>query len=230
MTRFVSATVQTIELSDAAHINAYGGDGVVRAWLRARRVAVSKIPKAAIVDTGKAALAALPLQEAVESLVAVATRKPRVAAAVARAILRGEVGSEALATDDKTRSTRHRVWFAQSLLREVFKDAVAADCRHVVSLTLKARVLPEGAIPSDRELGDLMRRYASRVLRDRDASPHPWIDAFGLDAIAKPTWNPWPIDAAWMTDRTTREGTLHVVTSPEWTSHLAVGDTFDAAP
>lgn len=230
MTRFVSATVTEIVLSESAHARAYGGHQVLSEWLRARRVPLSKIKKSAVADAVRQRLVGVSLEEAAETLALAATRRPRVAAAVASAILRGGVGAEAVGRDDKANSMRHRVWFAHSLLRELFGAAVAPDPRHCVTLELRARVLPEGAIPSDRELGDLMRRYASRVLRDRDASPHPWIDAFGLDAMAGRAWNPWPIDAAWMTDRTQREGALHVVTAPRWTAHIAPGDSFDAAP
>lgn len=230
MSRHVDVTVRALEVTcDPFVEHARRGRWLLQQALAARKLAgASRLKGEPLVAAARAAVRELGAPAAAQLLLTVALRKPRIAAAIAATIAAGGPGTSHLGPDQEMET--HLVWFAQNFLRDALGGALAGVERHHVVLDLRARVLPEGALPSQRLLADRMPAYASRVLRDRDAADNPWVARFGLDAMAHRGWRGGPVDAAWIDRSTPRAGELHVVVAPELTRHLAVGDRFDAAP
>lgn len=230
VSRYVDVTVRSIEPSfDPVPAHARRGCWALQQLLSDQRVAGARRLKGDALDAAaRGVLGGLGVPGAAQAFVESVLRKPRIAAAVAKTICAGGLGTSHFTAEQEAEI--HLVWFAQNFLRDALGGSIAGVERHRVVLELRARSLPEGAIPSQRTLAERMPAYASRVLRDRDAAVNPWIDHFGLDAMAHRGWRGGPIDAAWMTESTPRAGVLHVVLAPAWTTHLASGDRFDAAP
>jgi len=229
VSRYVEATVRSLEPSfDPFVTHARRGCWVLQQVLSEQRVAGARRLKGeALAEAARELARGLGVSGAVQAFVAI-LRKPRIAAAVASTICAGGLGTSRFSPEQEAET--HLVWFAQNFLRDALGACIAGVERRLVVLEVRARSLPEGAIPSQKKLAERMPVYASRVLRDRDAAANPWVDRFGLDAMAHRSWHAGPIDAAWMAESSPRSGVLHVVVAPTWTTHLAVGDRFDAAP
>lgn len=230
VSRYVDVTVRSLEPSlDPFTAYARRGRWALQQVLSAQKVVgASRLKGEAIDESARDVARGLGVPEAVQAFVATVLRKPRIAAAIAATICAGGLGTSRFSEDQEAET--HLVWFVQNFLRDALGAGIAGVERRLVVLEVKARTLPEGAIPSQRRLADRMPVYASRILRDRDAAANPWIDRFGLDAMAHRGWHGGPIDAAWMSESTPRAGVLHVVVAPAWTTHLTIGDRFDAAP
>lgn len=230
MSRYVDVTVRALDPSfDPFTAYARRGRWALQQVLIAQKVAGARRLKGEALDEAAREVArGLGMPGAVLPFVATVLRKPRIAAAVAATICAGGLGTSRFTPDQEAEI--HLLWFVQNFLRDAFGAVIAGVERRLVVLDLKARSLPEGAVPSQKKFADRMPVYASRVLRDRDAAANPWIARFGLDAMAHRGWHGGPVDAAWMAESTTRAGVLHVVVAPAWTTHLTIGDRFDAAP
>lgn len=230
MSRYVDVTVRSLDPSfDPFVAHARRGRWVLQQALSEQGIAGARRLKGEALDEAARAVArGLGVPGAAQAFVATALRRPRIAAAVATTICAGGLGTSHFTPEQEAET--HLVWFVQNFLRDALGAGIAGVERRLVVLELRARSLPEGAIPSQKKLAERMPVYASRVLRDRDAAANPWVDRFGLDAMAHRGWHAGPIDAAWMAESTARSGVLHVVVAPAWTTHLTIGDRFDAAP
>jgi hypothetical protein len=230
MSRFVDVFVRSLEPSfDPVVAHARRGRWALQQVLSTQGVAgAGRLKGEALEQAAREVARGLGVPAAVQAFVATVLRRPRIAAAVAATICAGGLGTSQLTAEQQAET--HLVWFVQNFLRDALGAGIAGVERHQVVLEVRARSLPEGAIPSQRKLAERMPVYASRVLRDRDAADNPWVDRFGLDAMAHRSWHAGPIDAAWMAESTARSGVLHVVVAPAWTTHLTVGDRFEAAP
>lgn len=123
----------------------------------------------------------------------------------------------------------HALWLAQNLVHAALPGAVTPIVRTEALLELRARVLPEGAIPSMARDAARMRQFASRILRDKDSPHNLWVKTFGLDAMARRTWWGAGIDHACMEKRTKVSGELRVVAEERWLRHLVPGELFQSA-
>ncbi len=230
VSRFVEVTVRSLEPSfDPFTAFARRGRWLLQQALVEQKVAgARRLRGEALDEAARAAARDLGVLRAAQAFVTVALRQPRVAAEVAAIIHAGGDGTSRFKPAQE--APIHLVWFTQNFLRDALGAGIAGVERSSVVLDLRARSLPEGAIPSQRTLADRIPAYASRVLRDRDAADNPWIERFGLDAMAHRSWHGGPVDAAWMAGSTPRSGVLHVVVAPALTRHLSRGDRYDAAP
>jgi hypothetical protein len=97
-----------------------------------------------------------------------------------------------------------------------------------VTLRVRSRTLPEGAIPASNF--EFLRGWIVRHLRDHDAGPNPWRSAFTLEELQ----GHWPtnvaqIYASALEERTKTQALARFIAPAPWISHCKVGDVFQSA-
>ncbi len=111
-----------------------------------------------------------------------------------------------------------------ALLRPDLRPIVEPE----VTLRVRTRTLPEGAIPPSNF--EFLRGWIVRHLRDHDAGPNPWRSAFTLEELQ----GHWPtnvaqIYASALEERTKTQAVARFIAPAPWISHCKVGDLFQSA-
>lgn len=150
---------------------------------------------------------------------------------LARVLKALEAGSEDPTRDlgELSVEQAHALWLGQNLVHAALPGAVTPIMRTEAVLELRARVLPEGEIPSMARHAARMRQFASRILRDKDSPLNLWVPTYGRDKMAHRSWWGTGIDHACMEKRTKVSGELRVVAEDRWLRHLVPGEVFQSA-